>query len=171
MMECLSKSDCLMLKKHMKTLGKLQLKRFFPNEFNISYRQLQFNSIQTPRSSTRLPTTQSTLLTRMAVFHHQLLFLFVPLLENVSYGTNKFPNLRFQSATCSSLQHVRPNSFGSQLCYQVDVNTLKNQIDLQKLMSHGLLFLMDYNTIRMRPDFKNLVGTSPVENIADEEDD
>ena len=63
-----------------------------------------------------------------------------------------------------------PTILEGQLCYQVDVNTLKNQIDRKKLMSHGLLFLMDYNTNRMGPDLNNLVVTSPVENIADEED-
>ena len=38
-------------------------------------------------------------------------------------------------------------------------------------MSHGLLFLMDYNTNRMGPDINNLVVTSLGGNIADEEDD
>ena len=45
----------------------------------------------------------------------------------------------------------RPVILEGQLCYQVDVNQFMNQIDRKKLMSHGLVFMMDYNSNRMGP--------------------
>jgi hypothetical protein len=45
----------------------------------------------------------------------------------------------------------RPVILEGQLCYQVDVNQFMNQIDRKNLMSHGLVFMMDYNSNRMGP--------------------
>ena len=58
-----------------------------------------------------------------------------------------------------------------QLCYQVDVNQFKNLIDMKKLISHGLVFLMDYNSDRMEPEARNEMDSDDFENILDEEED
>ena len=49
-----------------------------------------------------------------------------------------------------------PKFLNGQLCYQVDVNEVKNQVDAKEAMKHGLLIAMDYNEDKML-----------IENIAD----
>ena len=48
----------------------------------------------------------------------------------------------FSIPVCSKF---RPIVLKGRRCYQVDVNEFKDQVDLDKLMSHGLIFLLDYN--------------------------
>jgi hypothetical protein len=74
----------------------------------------------------------------------------------------------FEVPVCNKFM---PIVLEGQLCYQLDVNILKNQIDRNKLMTHGLSFMMDYNTNRMGPDLNSLLAKSPEENISDEKDD
>ena len=49
----------------------------------------------------------------------------------------------------------RPTILKGQLCYQVDVNEYKSQVDKQMLISHGLVLLLDYNEDKMGPDGKD----------------
>ena len=39
----------------------------------------------------------------------------------------------------------KPKMLEGQLCYQVDVNEFKDQVDGQKAIKHGMLIMMDYN--------------------------
>ena len=43
----------------------------------------------------------------------------------------------------------RPKMVQGQLCYQVDVNEVKDQVDVQDAIKYGLIFLMDYNGDKM----------------------
>ena len=43
----------------------------------------------------------------------------------------------------------KPKMLEGQLCYQVDVNQVKDQVDGQKAKKHGLLFMMDLNEDKM----------------------
>ena len=43
----------------------------------------------------------------------------------------------------------RPKMIEGQLCYQIDVNEVKDQIDVKKAIQHGLIFVMDYNEDKM----------------------
>ena len=43
----------------------------------------------------------------------------------------------------------KPTVVEGRLCYQVDVNEFKDQVDAEKLMSHGLVMILDYNEDRM----------------------
>ena len=45
-------------------------------------------------------------------------------------------------------------------CYTVDVNEFKNQVDNDKLMSHGLIFMMDYNEDRLGLNTRTAIKTS-----------
>ena len=42
----------------------------------------------------------------------------------------------------------RPTVVRDRLCYQVDLNQVKDQVDLRKLMTYGFSFLLDYNEDR-----------------------
>ena len=63
---------------------------------------------------------------------------------NISIMGETLPN--FSIPVCTKFS---PTVLKGQLCYQVDVNQFKDQIDSKKLMSHGLIFLMDYNEDRV----------------------
>ena len=39
----------------------------------------------------------------------------------------------------------KPHVINGMLCYQIDVNEFRNQIDDEKVMHTGLIFVMDYN--------------------------
>ena len=41
-----------------------------------------------------------------------------------------------------------PTVVRNKLCYQVDLNKVKDHVDLRKLMTHGFSFLLDYNEDR-----------------------
>ena len=43
----------------------------------------------------------------------------------------------------------RPSVVEGQPCYQDDVNEFKDEVDEEKLMSHGLVMILDYNEVRM----------------------
>ena len=43
----------------------------------------------------------------------------------------------------------RPKMLEGQLCYQIDVNEVKDQVDANNALKHGLIFAMDYNEDRM----------------------
>ena len=62
---------------------------------------------------------------------------------NMSVMGETVPN--FGIPVCNKF---KPTILKGQLCYQVDINQVKNQVDRNKMMSHGLVFMMDYNTDR-----------------------
>ena len=64
----------------------------------------------------------------------------------------------------------RPVILEGQLCYQVDVNQFMNQIDRKKLMSHGLVFMMDYNSNWMGPLRNTQWDTDMEYEVFDEEE-
>ena len=65
-----------------------------------------------------------------------------------------------------------PTVLDGQLCYQADLNRLKNQINPKKMKSHGFSFLMDYNRHRMGPDVNyGISDTTAEENISEEDDE
>ena len=43
----------------------------------------------------------------------------------------------------------RPKILEGQLCFQIDVNELNDQVDAKNTLEHGLIFAMDYNEDRM----------------------
>ena len=46
----------------------------------------------------------------------------------------------------------KPRILEGQLCYYLDINEFKNKVDDKKLMSHGLVMMLDYNEDRMGLD-------------------
>ena len=52
---------------------------------------------------------------------------------------------RFTIPVCTIFS---PTVVRDKLCYQVDLNQVKDQVDLRKLMTHGFSFLLDYNEDR-----------------------
>ena len=61
----------------------------------------------------------------------------------------------------------RPAVVDGQLCYQVDINQFKDQVDSEKLMSHGLMMMMDYNEDRMGLDTSLDFDTSLGQDLGD----
>ena len=55
----------------------------------------------------------------------------------------------FSIPVCNKFE---PTVLRGQLCYQVDTNKLTDQVDLKKLMTQGLIFLLDYNENRQGQD-------------------
>ena len=48
------------------------------------------------------------------------------------------------------LKHLfRAKMLDGQHCYQVDVNEVKDQVDVKKAVKHGLLIIMDFNQDRI----------------------
>ena len=43
----------------------------------------------------------------------------------------------------------RPKMLEGQLCYQVDLNEVKDQVDVQKAIKHGMIVMMDDNEDKM----------------------
>ena len=63
----------------------------------------------------------------------------------------------------------RPKLLKGQLCYQVDVNAVKDQVDAEKAIKHGLVVILDYNEDRTKIDNAEVNG--PLENnLHDNED-
>ena len=58
----------------------------------------------------------------------------------------------FNSPVCDKF---RPAFLDGQLCYQVDPNELRNEVDMKKMASHGIIMLLDYNFERMVRDDGN----------------
>ena len=77
----------------------------------------------------------------------------------------KIPN--FVIPVCSKF---RPTVLGGRLCYQIDINEFVNQVDSQKLMSHGLIFMMDYNEDRQGLDTDTDLDNSVDEALFDFEE-
>ena len=42
-----------------------------------------------------------------------------------------------------------------QLCYQVDINQIKNQVEAKEAIKHGLLVMIDYNDDKMITEHLN----------------
>ena len=78
----------------------------------------------------------------------------------------KIPNLNL--TVCSKF---KPRVLEGQLCYQIDVNEFVNQMDSKKLMSHGLIFLMDYNEDRLGLNMNTDLDTAADEVDLKENDD
>ena len=57
----------------------------------------------------------------------------------------------------------RPKLLKGQLCYQVDVNAVKDQVDAEKAIKHGLVVIMDYNEDQMKIE-DNAEVNGPLEN-------
>ena len=66
---------------------------------------------------------------------------------NISIMGTKIPE--FGIPVCSKF---KPTVLGGQLCYQIDINEFVNQVDSKKLMTHGLIILLDYNEDRLGLD-------------------
>ena len=64
---------------------------------------------------------------------------------------------QLNTTACSKF---RPKVLEGRLCYQVDVNEFKNEVDTKKLMTHGLIFMMDYNEDKVGLDMSTDVETS-----------
>ena len=75
---------------------------------------------------------------------------------------DKTPN--FSIPVCSKF---KPTVVEGQLCYQVDVNKFKDQVDTEKLMSHGLVMILDYNEDRMGLDTRNTNESSHIKELGD----
>ena len=58
----------------------------------------------------------------------------------------------------------KPTILKDKLCYQLDVNIFKNEVDIKKLMTHGIGFFLDYNEDRQAMD---LVPDSGIIDIKD----
>ena len=63
---------------------------------------------------------------------------------NMSVMGKDIPN--FSIPVCNKF---KPIVLKGRRCYQVDVNEFKNQVDTEKLRTHGLIFMMDYNEDRL----------------------
>ena len=53
---------------------------------------------------------------------------------------------QFETPVCTKF---RTKMLDGQHCYQVDVNEVKDQVDVKKAVKHGLLIIMDFNQDRM----------------------
>ena len=69
---------------------------------------------------------------------------------NMSVMQEYVPN--FPNRVCNKFS---PIVLEGRICYQVDVNEFMNQVDSKKLMTHGLIFMMDYNEDRLGLDTNN----------------
>ena len=58
----------------------------------------------------------------------------------------------FSIPVCTKFQQTVLNG---RRCYRFDVNEFKHEVDSKKLMSHGLIFLMDYNEDRIGLNMNN----------------
>ena len=80
-------------------------------------------------------------------------------------GTN-IPH--FSVPVCNKFKRI---VLDGRLCYQVDVNEFKDQVDAKKLRIHGLVFLMDYNEDRLGLDTSTDLETSAVRDFLHHRDD
>ena len=53
---------------------------------------------------------------------------------------------QFELPVCNKFE---PHVLDGRLCYLVDVNKIKDQVDPEKAMKTGLIFALDYNKERM----------------------
>ena len=63
---------------------------------------------------------------------------------NISVMGENNPN--FGTPVCNKFRAI---VLEGRLCYQVDVNEFKDEVDSEKLRTHGLVFMMDYNEDRI----------------------
>ena len=61
----------------------------------------------------------------------------------------------------------RPRVLKGRLCYQVDVNEFKDEVDSEKLRTHGLVFMMDYKEDRIGLDTNTEFETSDEKDLVD----
>ena len=72
---------------------------------------------------------------------------------NMSVMGRSFNN--FSSPICDKFKHT---FLDGQLCYQVDVNDLRNKVDKKKMASNGIVLLLDYNferTVKLEEEERN----------------
>ena len=70
----------------------------------------------------------------------------------------------FDIPVCSKF---KPTILGGRLCYQIDINEFVDQVDSEKLMSHGLIFMLDYNEDMLGLDINTDLENSLDETISD----
>ena len=80
-------------------------------------------------------------------------------------GTN---TPHFSVPVCNKFKRI---VLEGRLCYQVDVNEFKDQVDTKKLRIHGLVFLMDYNEDRLGLDTSTDLETSADRDFLHHRDD
>ena len=73
-------------------------------------------------------------------------------------------NSNFSIPVCNKF---KPRVLKGQLCYQVDVNEFKDEVDSEKLRTHGLAFYMDYNEDRTGLDKSTKLETSVDKDFVD----
>ena len=73
----------------------------------------------------------------------------------------------FSIPVCTKFQQTVLNG---RRCYRLDVNEFKNKVDSKKLMSHGLIFLMDYNEDRIGLNMNNNSELSLSNDLGDMQD-
>ena len=56
-----------------------------------------------------------------------------------------------------------PKILEGQLCYEVNVNEVKDKVDAKEAIKHGLIFILDYNQDKMITD-NNAEVNDPLEN-------
>ena len=58
-----------------------------------------------------------------------------------------------------------PTILKDRLCYQLDLDLLKDEVDTKKLMTHGLGLLLDYNENRQAQDLVQNSRTSKLDDF------
>ena len=70
----------------------------------------------------------------------------------------------FDLPVCNSF---KPKLLEGQLCYQVDVNEVKDQVDTQKAIKHGMVVILDYNEDKMITEDNAEVNVPLLNNLHD----
>ena len=73
-------------------------------------------------------------------------------------------NPDFGTPVCNKF---RARVLEGRLCYQVDVNEFKDEVDSEKLRTHGLVFMMDYNEDRIGLDTNTDLEASVYKDFVD----
>ena len=81
---------------------------------------------------------------------------------NISIMGENNPN--FSTPVCNKF---KPRVLKGRLCYQVDVNEFKDEVGSEKLRTHGLVFMMDYNEERTGLDTNTEIETSVEKGFVD----
>ena len=81
---------------------------------------------------------------------------------NISIMGENIPN--FGIPVCNKF---KPRILKGRLCYQVDVNEFKDEVDSDKLRTHGLVFMMDYNEERIGLDTNIEIQTAVSKDFVD----
>ena len=151
--KCLKESSCGDLHKITKSLGKIQL--------------VKTNKILTILDTPFIQTITNHPVHIVDEKNNYLPSAFIPFCSFA--GNLSVMGARVSKFDLPVCDKFRPVIIEGQLCYQVDVNQFMNQIDRKKLMSHGLVFMMDYNNNRMGPHINSEWDKDMIYDVLDEE--